>query len=149
MGSGDLNLLKSWNPKLVKNREKVWIKEQELLKENEILKQKQLEITKERELDSLVDPHHKHKNSKKNGLEWMYSDPTHNEDYLLGKKSLDSSVISKNNLKNDSKVDSKIDSEQTKKFDYSNDDPMSKFKIAKKRHIIQTKEKISKPTSPL
>ena len=54
MGSGDLNLLKSWNPKLMKNRKKVWETEQDLITEQQKLNTRLKEIEKERELNELL-----------------------------------------------------------------------------------------------
>ena len=110
MGSGDLNLLKSWNPKLMKNRKKVWEAEQELLREQAKLNQRRNEIAKERELNRLVELSRERDKvidgdgdevSKKggaatlvaSGLEWMYDDQfsrkSLRDEYLLGKKKLD------------------------------------------------------------
>ena len=103
MGSGDLNLLKSWNPKLMKNRKKVWETEQDLITEQQKLNTRLKEIEKERELNELLNESSKDKPEtlkndlavKKSGLEWMYQDAKlsdEKEDYLLGKKKLDSSI---------------------------------------------------------
>ena len=113
MGSGDLNLLKSWNPKLMKNRKKVWEAEQELLREQAKLNQRRNEIAKERELNRLVELSRERdkaadgdgdeissKSGKRgaatlvaSGLEWMYDDQfsrkSLRDEYLLGKKKLD------------------------------------------------------------
>ncbi|CCH58371.1 hypothetical protein TBLA_0A05780 [Henningerozyma blattae CBS 6284] len=93
MGNGDLNLLKSWNPKLVKNRAKVWQKEQEKLNEEALIKKKLAEINKEKELASLVG-----ETKKDNRMDWMYKSDANiaselKKDYLLGKKKLDKNVI--------------------------------------------------------
>ncbi|KAL6947310.1 hypothetical protein ACO0QE_002193 [Hanseniaspora vineae] len=69
MGVGDLNLLKSWNPNLLKNKKKVWKHEEELLQEEKKFKEKQQEIAKNRELEEASG-----KPVKKTGLEWMYND---------------------------------------------------------------------------
>ena len=58
MGVNDLNLLKSWNPNLLKNKQKVWKARDELKEEN--LRIKELE-------DDIKD-----KKTKKNTLNWMY-----------------------------------------------------------------------------
>ena len=171
MGSGDLNLLKSWNPKLLKNRRKVWEREQEVKREEEKFIQRQKEIKREKELNELInstrDPALKRnllKNSK-NGLEWMYNDkdnlPEENEDYLLGKKKLDTTVIK---VRADQSLYRDVDSDKKnpfltssvgagvslksslssskKKIDYSNDDPMAKLMS---KHVRETK-KITKIT---
>ncbi|CCE62085.1 hypothetical protein TPHA_0B04150 [Tetrapisispora phaffii CBS 4417] len=134
MGSGDLNLLKSWNPKLVKNREKVWVKEKELINEELKLKERQLELQKEKELDELV-------GAKTRALDWMYNDPlassqTQNNDYLLGKKKLDASVVKKDSSTEELKKDPTTNLvSQRQKFDYSLDDPMSAINKAKRKQI--------------
>lgn len=58
MGVNDLNLLKSWNPNLLKNKQKVWKTRDELKQEN--LKIKELE-------EDIKD-----QKNKKNSLNWMY-----------------------------------------------------------------------------
>ncbi|QLQ78785.1 hypothetical protein HG537_0B01340 [Torulaspora globosa] len=109
-GSNDLNLLKSWNPKLAKNREKVKRKEEEVLEEEKKIRQ----AAKERELSDLA------AGKSRTGLEWMYDVPKQVE-----RKSLDKKRESeKSTVKSKPKVGGK------KKYD---DDPMNKFKVAKKR----------------
>ncbi|ODV82630.1 hypothetical protein CANARDRAFT_204786, partial [[Candida] arabinofermentans NRRL YB-2248] len=111
----DLNLKKSWNPKLMKNREKVWLKEQEVLQEYKKIKEREQEINdinSKNELLALTkggDP----KEYKDYKTSWMYDDkpqqgnttsttnPTSsttgksdpNEDFLLGKRRLDDLLI--------------------------------------------------------
>ena len=174
MGSGDLNLLKSWNPKLLKNRQRVWEREQEVKREEEKFTQRQKEIKKERELNELInstrDPNLKKDLLKKSkhGLEWMYNDhdnlPEENEDYLLGKRKLDSTIIkvkdnqnlysSSINNNNDTKnpfltssigtgVSLKSGISSNRKFDYSNDDPMAKL-LAKPRMGSPTLKRVTK-----
>lgn len=50
----DLNLKKSWNPKLLKNQEKVWKREQDALNEFKKIKQRQIEINQQREKLDLI-----------------------------------------------------------------------------------------------
>ncbi|GMF02867.1 unnamed protein product [[Candida] boidinii] len=50
----DLNLKKSWNPKLLKNQEKVWKREQDALNEFKKIKQRQIEISQQREKLDLI-----------------------------------------------------------------------------------------------
>ncbi|CCF58020.1 hypothetical protein KAFR_0D03720 [Kazachstania africana CBS 2517] len=148
MGSGDLNLLKSWNPKLVKNRKKVWETEQELLKEEQKLEERRKEIEKERELNELINSDVNHgKSQKQTGLEWMYKSVTfdENEDYLLGKKKLDTTIIKNKPIDDKPKKDTTIAAERPK-YDYSNDDPMSKFNKVQKRSRPVEKKKVSKPS---
>lgn len=101
MGTGDLNLLKSWNPHLLKNKKKVWETEQELLEENKRFKERQQEIEKERQLQDLTSLTRNGTTKKENlGLDWMYDDPTNsstqNKDFLLGKRRIDTTTITKN-----------------------------------------------------
>lgn len=157
MGSGDLNLLKSWNPKLVKNRKKVWEKEQELLKEEQKLLERRKEIEKERELNELInterDPLKQHETKQEKlhkGLDWMYEKTSfdENEEYLLGQKKLDSNVIKIQSIEDPLKK--KLESDETrpkekKKINYSMDDPMAKFNLAKSK--LKKSGKITKKTN--
>lgn len=112
-GSSDLNLLKSWNPKLSRNREKVQKKEQEALEEEKKIRQ----AAKERELNDLA-------TKSKAGLEWMYEVPKVAE---IKKKTEKKPKLERN----DSTV--KHIPRVTKTSKYDKDDPMNKFKVAKKR----------------
>ena len=58
MGVNDLNLLKSWKPNLLKNKQKVWKARDELKEENLRIKELEEDI--------------KDKKTKKNTLNWMY-----------------------------------------------------------------------------
>ncbi|CCD25714.1 U2-type spliceosomal complex subunit CWC25 NDAI_0F03960 [Naumovozyma dairenensis CBS 421] len=147
MGSGDLNLLKSWNPKLMKNRKKVWETEQEILKEEQKLLERKKEIEKERQFNELLNAERDIdgvdsssssstiKNKASTGLEWMYENnvPDEKEDYLLGKKKLDTSVIKRQESNTEENKMLKKTGERTstkKKFDLSSEDPMAKMKQA-------------------
>ncbi|KAG0668971.1 RNA-splicing factor [Maudiozyma exigua] len=157
MAAGDLNLLKSWNPKLMKNRKKVWETEQELLKEEQKFKERQKELEKESEENELINGN---KNRKKSGLEWMYDDKYNkedeNQDYLLGKKKLDANLIKKQTDEQTKDQKTTQNASVAKpKFDYSNDDPMSKFnkmaKMNKKKNKIFKKKNnktVTKKTIP-
>lgn len=118
-GGNDLNLLKSWNPKLSKNRQKVKQKEQLLLLEETKIQQRQ----KEREIEDLTST------KSKNGLEWMYEDPKINtkvpEKPKLVKHDSTSKGIPKITTDNNKPT-------IKKKYTYSKDDPMNKYKIAKR-----------------
>ena len=177
MGSGDLNLLKSWNPKLMKNRKKVWETEQDLNTEQQKLNTRLKEIEKERELNELLNESSKDKPEtlkndlalKKSGLEWMYQDAKlsdEKEDYLLGKKKLDSSILNQPATPpvraattiSASGAATSISS-QKKKSKLLKDDPMSKFKVTKqqrrtpdstkKRAMSQRGKPLSKPAPDL
>lgn len=152
---GDLNLLKSWNPKLVKNRKKVWEIEQERLKEELKLKERQIEIQKEKELSNLISHSNKQgKNAtqkkKTTGLEWMYDtndkiiEKETNDSYLLGRKKLDTAVLNSNKRRNVKDNGSNTPTNAKKKIDYTNDDPMSKLSnmnrtIRKKKKVLNSK----------
>ncbi|OBA28666.1 hypothetical protein HANVADRAFT_51135, partial [Hanseniaspora valbyensis NRRL Y-1626] len=68
MGVNDLNLLKSWNPNLLKNKQKIW-KERELLKEEDL---KIKELNKELAQGTNDSTIHNTTKSKNKGLSWMY-----------------------------------------------------------------------------
>lgn len=163
----DLNLLKSWNPKLLKNRKKVWEAQQELLEENKKIKERQKEIQKERQLEHYNnlsrDEERGKNNKKKTGLEWMYEDAksqiADDEDFLLGKKVITDSLINQANI-HDDKHQEEPKKEKKKRYyngfqdienketsnhnnDLTKEDPMAKFAAAKKRQLkdIYTKQK--------
>lgn len=152
MGSGDLNLLKSWNPHLLKNKKKVWETEQQLLDEHRKIKERQLEIAKERELEELSsltrDGTNSNKKKKKTGLEWMYEDAAaalqeKNDDFLLGRRKVDQATLERRqealgNEKKHGPGSSRAGIEGLVKgadavpaADLSKEDPMYKFKLAK------------------
>lgn len=114
-GSSDLNLLKSWNPKLSRNREKVQRKEQEALEEEKKIRQ----AAKERELNDLAI-------KSKTGLEWMYEVPKDTN--------VKATVEEKPKLERKESTIKHIPRVKTSKTSkYDKDDPMNKFKVAKKR----------------
>ena len=148
----------------MKNRKKVWEIEQDLVNEQQKLNTRLKEIEKERELNELLNESNKNKTDglkndlalKKSGLEWMYQDAKlsdEKEDYLLGKKKLDSSILNQRaatavvvpaagtatgaaSTRGLPKKNSKV----------LKDDPMSRFKITKqKRRTPDT----SKPRTTL
>lgn len=113
----DLNLKKSWNPQLMKNREKVWEKEREILeqyKKAQEHKAKLHEINEKNELlelakDSTTTSKDEKLKPKDLKTSWMYQstnvekDADGNKidtDILLGKRRLDSVIKDqKNNVK--------------------------------------------------
>lgn len=111
-GSSDLNLLKSWNPKLQKNKAKVSKVEEDAIEEERKIQQKQ----KEKELQDLAS------GKGKTGLEWMYEDAKHIQDKKPKPKP---KLVKKEST---TKGIPTLKSEKLAK-----DDPMSKFKVAKKR----------------
>lgn len=113
-GSSDLNLLKSWNPKLQKNRQSVRRKEEDAIEEERKIQQKQ----KEKELQDLAS------GKSKTGLEWMYDDAKHLSE-TKPKPKQKPKLVEKDAT---SKGIPKINKDKLAK-----DDPMTKFKVAKKR----------------
>ncbi|AWU74890.1 uncharacterized protein C5L36_0B01550 [Pichia kudriavzevii] len=109
----DLNLKKSWNPKLLKNREIVWQREQELLREhrkNQLHKAKLDEINEKNELLSLTEPSKDLTKRKDKNISWMYGSEQSastdgekiDEDILLGKRSVVDALV--DNAKKDKKL---------------------------------------------
>lgn len=133
-GGNDLNLLKSWNPKLSKNRAKVKHKEDELLLEEKKIQ----EQIRERKLQDLATT------KSKSGLEWMY----HSIDGKF--KNQETTQLKKNRQINESETlipntndpvpHPNPDHNSTRRSNpqkYEKDDPMSKFKVAKKKRITK------------
>lgn len=98
MGSGDLNLKKSWHPGLMRNQEAVWKREQEALAERKKITERQKEIQRERERNELLAMQEAVTGKKRvHRMEWMYSGIASGslgatddaEAYLLGKKRID------------------------------------------------------------
>ncbi|KAG9290008.1 hypothetical protein G9A89_010314 [Geosiphon pyriformis] len=108
MGGGDLNMKKSWHPLLIKNQERVWKEEQKASEEQKKLDQLKKEKEEERqwqELRRLQEEAGGKKGTER--LEWMYAaGPNQSssgraqemEDFLLGKKRVDSLVSQGNSL---------------------------------------------------
>lgn len=146
MAPGDLNLKKSWHPGLMKNQEKVWKLEQEALEERKKIQERQLEIAKEKELTELKALQYAKTGTKPNDrMEWMYDQSgvgdggklitSEAEDYLLGKKRVDSLIINgAGNSVEEKKIGfDKFDNEQSKisqrdEMARSRDDPMMRIK---------------------
>lgn len=111
MGSSrDLNSLKSWNPKLSRNKESV-----KRLQHQIVEREKELEKeAKKREVDDLA-------SIKKDSLSWMYEtppqDPPKNKTQLQKVKNTQPTANTKTRPKS-----------TKKKIDYSKDDPMAKLK---------------------
>ena len=61
MGSGDLNLKKSWHPNTFRNQENVWKKEQEKEAENRKIEQMRKELQEERDREELYKLHNQGK----------------------------------------------------------------------------------------
>lgn len=97
----DLNLKKSWNPKLLKNREKVWQKEKEVYdeyKRNQVQSAKSKEINEQEELLALATNSNIPK--EKRNTKWMYQsdegalkalEKDGNDDVMLGNKNVSQS----------------------------------------------------------
>jgi hypothetical protein len=115
----DLNLKKSWNPQLLKNREKVWEKEREIFdqyKKSQEHSAKIHQINEKNELLALAkDPNESNdKNDKNVKTGWMYqstsveTDGSGNKvdtDILLGKRRLDSVIRDKKGHEKVSRMD--------------------------------------------
>ncbi|KAI0319766.1 Pre-mRNA splicing factor-domain-containing protein [Amylostereum chailletii] len=108
MGGGDLNMKKSWHPVLMKNQEKVWLKEKEALEEKKKLDQLRKEKEEERQLQELQRLQEMQTGKKRTEkLEWMYTTPATGskqnegelEDYLLGKRRVDKILTADDNVK--------------------------------------------------
>ncbi|WFD25430.1 RNA-splicing factor [Malassezia nana] len=98
MGAGDLNVKKSWHPRLQKNQEKVWLQEQEAEAERKKLEELRKEREQERQMQELQRIHEAAGGKRRpERVEWMYATPASSsgpseaelEDYLLGKKRVD------------------------------------------------------------
>lgn len=116
MGSGDLNLKKSWHPGLMRNQEAVWKREQEALAERKKITERQKEIQRERERNELLAMQEAVTGKKRvQRMEWMYSGIASGslgatddaEAYLLGKKRIDTMFNEEENkgLKTDAIAD--------------------------------------------
>ncbi|KAG9001170.1 RNA-splicing factor [Tulasnella sp. JGI-2019a] len=108
MGGGDLNMKKSWHPLLMKNQERVWLKEKDALAEKKKLDQLRKEKDEERQLQELQRLQEEQTGKKRvEKLDWMYATPATGggpsandlEDYLLGKKRVDKILTGDENEK--------------------------------------------------
>ncbi|SJM88048.1 uncharacterized protein ZBIST_4237 [Zygosaccharomyces bailii] len=111
-GSRDLNLHKSWNPKLVRNRKKIEKTEQLLL-------ERQKQLIKESNQKQIED----HASIDKGNLSWMYQEPKQKQEQTTKRQPTQQLLDRKTTT-------SKVQKPQKKKnkFDYSKDDPMSSLK---------------------
>ncbi|AQZ19003.1 CWC25 (YNL245C) [Zygosaccharomyces parabailii] len=111
-GSRDLNLHKSWNPKLVRNRKKIEKTEQLLLERQKKL----LKESKEKQIED-------HASIDKGNLSWMYQEPKQKEDPMIKTQPIQQ-PLGRN------ATTPKVQKPQKKKnkFDYSKDDPMNSLK---------------------
>ncbi|KAH3666543.1 hypothetical protein OGAPHI_003540 [Ogataea philodendri] len=155
--SSDLNLKKSWNPKLVKNREKVWEKEQDLLskrKKQSALDSSVGQRSREPFNDSITD------NSLPE-IRWMYeennshtrsSEPSNirnsgdtAQDYLnkLRPASHNSSRL-KNKKPTDVSNAQYLDGKQKKNNDLRSEDPMTRFTNSLQRGTRRNASKVRK-----
>lgn len=111
-GSRDLNLHKSWNPKLVRNRKKIEKTEQLLLE-----RQKQLlKESKQKQIEE-------HASIDKSGLSWMYQEPKQKEE-----PTIKGQPIQQPSDRNATSPKVQKPQKKKNKFDYSKDDPMSLLK---------------------
>ncbi|KAI7878086.1 hypothetical protein K492DRAFT_171120 [Lichtheimia hyalospora FSU 10163] len=107
MGGGDLNLKKSWHPATLKNQERVWKEERKHAEEQHKIEQMKKELMEERQLQELQRLQEESgQRQRSDRLDWMYAAPNQGaggggntdemEEYLLGKKSVDSLIRDKN-----------------------------------------------------
>ncbi|KAF9104154.1 RNA-splicing factor [Mortierella sp. GBA35] len=98
MGGGDLNLKKSWHPGTFRNQEKVWKEERKAADEEKKIQQIRKELEEERQIQELQQLREQNGGKKRTDrLDWMYQsapsagarDEKDQEDYLLGKRSVD------------------------------------------------------------
>ncbi|KAH7056084.1 Pre-mRNA splicing factor-domain-containing protein, partial [Linnemannia elongata] len=98
MGGGDLNLKKSWHPGTFKNQERVWKEERKAADEEKKIQQMRKELEEERQIQELQQLSERNGGKKRSDrLDWMYQaapsggarDEKDQEDYLLGKRSVD------------------------------------------------------------
>jgi hypothetical protein len=105
---GDLNLKKSWHPKLMSNQTRVWQEEQKALAERKLTEQRRKEILQERQIEELQKLQEEAGGPKRvKKVDWMYAGPSDGqkgtteemEGYLLGKRRIDDLVKGKENKK--------------------------------------------------
>lgn len=165
---------KSWNPKLLKNREKVWKKEQEILNEH---KKAQLHSAKLKELDeknellSLVEGQSTEpKNRANKTTNWMYQSTggSHsgfteqvNDDVLLGKRKLNDAIpdgktakkmtrmdrVLKSGLeKKDEAAEGSTNEKEKEEEQISKTDPLYAIKLQqmKQREYMEKQKKLKK-----
>lgn len=132
MGVNDLNLLKSWNPNLLKNKQKIW-KERELLKEEDL---KIKELSKELVLDHNPGTREdKSINSKSKGLSWMYDsslDQKQSNKVLKPDSLASSELYNKETLKKTEKKILSLKDKQLKTYNNQNKVSKSNNKDRKK-----------------
>lgn len=124
-GGNDLNLLKSWNPKLSKNRAKVKQKERELLLEEEKI-QKQI---KERQVNDLASI------KSKTGLEWMYEDVETNFNKQTPEKKIQADKLE--TIPKHKHKPPALTKPSPRIQKYAKDDPMSKINATRKRRNLK------------
>ncbi|KAL5611508.1 hypothetical protein BROUX41_000898 [Berkeleyomyces rouxiae] len=108
MGSGDLNLKKSFHPSLLKNQARVYDEEQKALNERKKTQQRIQEIKEERAKEEVQRQLEAAGGRKRvDRVEWMYQGPTNGatgtteelESFLLGKRSIEKVLIGNDNAK--------------------------------------------------
>lgn len=156
MAPGDLNLKKSWHPGLMKNQQKVWEAEQEALQERKKIQERQLEIAKEKELAELQALQYAKTGKKASErMGWMYDKSgvgdggklitSETEDYLLGKKRVDSLIINSENVEEKKKhgfekIDASFNTSQKDELMKSREDPMQKIKAQQMKKMAELRE---------
>lgn len=161
----DLNLKKSWNPKLLKNREKIWEKEHQIFEEYKRNQQYQAKLQENKEKDDLLSLVDKTKPPKKDTkTDWMYHSPVSseadssskaNQDILLGRTRIQEGAFNSNNAKNaTSKLDKVLKTgdssadrpEKTETAQLSKTDPLYAIKLQqlKRKELMEKQRKIDK-----
>lgn len=172
MAPTDLNLKKSWNPKLLKNREKVWQREREIYDQYKKAQQHNSKLNELHEKNELLALANKDQNkeitkNKKTG--WMYQNPNTtndgstsklDDDVLLGKRRLNDAISTTDNNSNNMKTSRldkilKIDESQGNSKPnvnsetsntLSKSDPLYAIKLQqiKRKEMIEKQKKINK-----
>ncbi|KKF96091.1 Pre-mRNA-splicing factor CWC25 [Ceratocystis platani] len=108
MGSGDLNVKKSFHPSLMKNQARVYDEEQKALSERKKTQQRIQEIKEERAKEEVQRQLEAAGGRKRiDRVEWMYQGPNNGqagtteelESFLLGKRSIEKVLIGDDNAK--------------------------------------------------
>lgn len=160
----DLNLKKSWNPKLLKNREKVWEKEHQIYEEYKRNQQYQAKLQETKEKDELLSLVDKTKPAKKDTkTDWIYHSPaasgadslsTANEDVLLGRTRIQEGTIKNDSAKiTTSKIDKVLTTgvttarpDKSEPEQLSKTDPLYAIKLQqlKRKELMEKQRKIDK-----
>ncbi|QOU20128.1 hypothetical protein BRETT_004779 [Brettanomyces bruxellensis] len=170
----DLNLKKSWNPKLLKNRAKVWKREQEVLQRYKKSRERELQIQEQQDRSNLLQLNSLKKGETPNQIDaennyktgWIYknelkknestqSTGSSREDIMLGRKRLDEMLKNKkervvvkcrfDDVVNAFNINDVKKSDEGKTVD--KEDPLYKIQMAQQNsyHRSKRNSKIYKP----